>query len=117
MNMKKTKPTFFSEIKALIVSIIIMFVSISIGILFCFILLTNKAVAVNIITKEQQIEQENLLNEWKECLIKNVEQEDPKQNPDDRIKNERINKIKKYDFIDFDFTERNEFKKNKKCSN
>ena len=85
--MKPTKPTFFSTIKALIVSIIIMSVGISIGILFCFILLINKAVAVNIITKEQQIEQENLLNEWKECLINNIKQEDPKQSPDDRIKN------------------------------
>ena len=115
--MIKTKPTFFSTIKALIVSIIIMSVIISILFYFIFIFLINKAVAVNIITKEQQIEQNNLLNKWKDCLIKNVEQEDPKQSPDDKIKNERINKIKKYDFIDFDVNERNEFKKTKKCSN
>jgi len=111
--MKPTKPTLFETIKALLFAIIIMFVAVST--LFCFAFLINKAVAVNIITKEQQTEQDNLLKEWKGCLINSVEKEYDKQSPDDRIKKERIDKINKYDFIDFNSNVRNEFKKTKEC--
>ncbi len=111
--MKPTKPTLLQTIKALLFAIIIMFVAVSM--LFCFAFLINKAIAVNFITETQQIENNKLLEEWKECLINNVKTENDNENCGGKIKKERIVKIKKYDFIDFNSNVRNEFKKTKKC--